>query len=100
MKRCAGIQPAQLACERHGLVRGPDDAVGPAPPELERHSRVRECAGVRDRAAACIRARGAARGAADLLPREPTQPEAERVSPLSETATVAREAGEIAVAAG
>src|SRR5256885_6525588 len=100
MKRSAGIQPAELACERHGLVRGPDDAVGSAPPELERHSRVRECSGVLDWAAACIRARGAARRAADFLPRELAQPGAERVSPLPETAPVARKAGEIAVAAG
>ena len=42
----------------------------------------------------------AERGAADLLPGELAQPETELVSPFPETATVAREAREVAIAPG
>src|SRR5207302_8131667 len=90
------MQTLEPLCEPDGLVPRFDDLVGPAPPELKRHTRPGNLPGVRDRASECVCTRIAPRCAADLLAGKILQATADR-TPLALAATGAAEFAEVAI---
>ena len=98
VQRRGRTQPSEQADERNGLVARIDDAIRPAPPQLQRNARRCDCACVRQRTARRIGTGIGARRAADLGARELPQAVADRRPPPRQTASVAADAREVAIA--
>ena len=96
VRRC--VQAAQGAREWGRLVARVHDAVGAAPPELQRNLRGSDRPNVGEGAAQRVRARAALWRPTDLCARERLQTVAERRTPLAEAAAVAGNVDEVPVA--
>ncbi len=98
--RRPGTQPTQPVREPLRLVPGGHDAVGRAPPELERHAGPRNRLRVPERAPASVRPRVARWRAADLLARMVADHDADSPVRSLATAVVAGKPDEVAVPTG